>query len=321
MNGRVEQLLGIRYPIIQAGMVWVSGWKLCAAVSRAGVLGMLGAGSMKPELLQEHIAKTRTALNGTYPFGVNIPLMRKDAPDLIEICISEHVSVVFTSAGNPALYTDKFHAAGIKVIHVVPTAKLARKAEERGVDAVVCEGTEAGGHNGVDEIPTFVLIPQVRNVVSIPVIAAGGIVDGRGMAGAMALGADGVQIGTRFAATVESAASERYKQAILEAGEIDTVLSLKNTGPTRMIKNPFALKCMDYEKRGASVEETRDLLATKREMKGISEGDWEEGQFEAGMGVGLIHEILPAATVVENIMTEFYATLARLSELGEKNKP
>jgi enoyl-[acyl-carrier protein] reductase II len=303
-SNRICSLFHIRYPIIQAGMVWVSGWKLCAAVSRAGGLGLIGSGSMRLDLLREHIGKARAALGDEFPFGVNIPLQRLDAGDLVAACIAEHVKVVFTSAGNPALYTEKLKKAGITVAHVVPSGKLARKAEERGVDAVVCEGTEAGGHNGVDEIPTFVLIPQVRDAVSLPLIAAGGIVDGRGLAAALALGADGVQVGTRFAATVESSAADRYKQAIIEAGEADTVLTLKSIGPVRMIRNPFAQRCAAAEERGASPDELRELLEEKRERKGIFEGDWAEGQFEAGMGAGLIREILPAATVVERLVQE-----------------
>jgi enoyl-[acyl-carrier protein] reductase II len=302
---RVRELFGIRYPIIQAGMVWVSGWKLCAAVSKAGGLGLIGAGSMKPELLREHLRKAKAALGTENPYGVNIPLLRGDAAELIQTCLDEGVKIFFTSAGNPAVYTQKLRDAGAVVVHVVPSAKLARKAEERGVHAVVCEGTEAGGHNGIDEIPTFVLVPQVRDAVEIPVIAAGGIADGRGIAAAFALGADGVQIGTLFAATMESSASERYKQAVIAAGETDTVLSLKCIGPARMIKNPYALRTVEYEKRGASVEETRELLGSKRERLGIFEGDWDEGQFEAGMGAGLIREILPAAIVMEKLVKEY----------------
>ncbi|MFZ5434458.1 MAG: NAD(P)H-dependent flavin oxidoreductase [Calditrichota bacterium] len=311
---RINALFGIRYPIVQAGMVWTSGWKLCAAVSRAGALGLVGSGSMKPDLLREHLQKTHAAVNNEYPFGVNLTLLRGDIAELVDVCIEEGVKIVFTSAGNPATFTARLKEAGAVVVHVVPSAKLARKAEERGVDAVVCEGTEAGGHNGVDEIPTFVLVPQVRDAVKIPVIAAGGITDGRGLAAALMLGADGVQVGTRFAATIESSSSERYKQAIVEAGESDTVLSLKNIGPTRMIKNPFALQCTAFERRGATPEETRVLLGEKRERKGIFEGDWEEGQFEAGMGVGLIHDILPAATVVGNMITEYRQALAGLCQ-------
>jgi enoyl-[acyl-carrier protein] reductase II len=311
MTERITSLFGIRFPIVQAGMVWASGWKMVAAVSRAGGLGLIGSGSMKPELLREHIQKTRAALNNL-PFGVNIPLLRGDVAELIDTCIEEKVKIIFTSAGNPALFTPQLKAAGITVVHVVPTAKLAKKAEERGVDAVVCEGTEAGGHDGVDEIPTFVLVPQVRDAVKIPVIASGGIVDGRGMAAVFALGADGVQIGTRFAATIESSASDRYKQAVLDAGEADTVLSLKNIGPVRMIKNPFALRAIDYEKRAATADEARSLLNHHRERRGIFEGDWNEGQFEAGMGAGMIHDILSAEQVIETMMRDCKQIIAGL---------
>jgi len=263
-SNRICALFHIRYPIIQAGMVWVSGWKLCAAISKAGGLGLIGAGSMKPDLLREHIAKCRDALSDSSPFGVNIPLQRKDAADLVQVCIEERAKIVFTSAGNPALFTPKLKKAGVIVAHVVPTAKLARKAEERGVDAVACEGTEAGGHDGVDEIPTFVLIPQVRDAISLPLIAAGGIADGRGMAAALALGAEGVQIGTRFAATVESSAADRYKQAVIEAGEADTVLSLKSIGPVRMIRNPFAQRC---EAKNANAKASLKAIGKKDSWK------------------------------------------------------
>ncbi|RPH92297.1 nitronate monooxygenase [candidate division KSB1 bacterium] len=311
-NNPVCSFFNIRFPIIQAGMVWVSGWKLCSAVSRAGGLGLLGSGSMKPDLLREHIIKTRTALGDEFPFGVNLTLMRKDVSDLVNVCLEEKVKIFFNSAGNPALWTEKLKSAGAIAVHVVPNAKLARKAAERGVDAVICEGVEAGGHNGVDEIPTFTLVPQVRDAVKIPVIAAGGIADGRGMAAAFALGADGVQIGTRFAATIESSASDRYKQAVVDAGESDTVLALRNIGLTRMIKTPFALQCVDYEKRGVSADETRALLGEKRERKGIFEGLWGEGQLEAGVSAGLIREVLPAAVVVENLIREYTETVQRL---------
>lgn len=311
---RAARLFGTRYPIVQAGMVWVSGWKLCAAVSAAGALGLIGAGSMKAELLREHIRKANAALTEQQPFGVNVPLQRTDVAELLDVCMQEGVRIVFTSAGNPALHTERLRAAGVTVVHVVPSAALARKAEIRGVDAVVCEGTEAGGHNGVDELPTFVLIPQVRDAVQIPVLAAGGIVDGRGMAAALALGADGVQIGTRFAVTVESSAADRYKQAVLAAGEADTVLSLKNIGPARMLKNPFALRCIDYERRGAAPEETRELLGAQRERRGIFEGDWDEGQLEAGMGAAMIREIPPAAAVVERLISECLTVTARLHD-------
>jgi enoyl-[acyl-carrier protein] reductase II len=312
-SDKLQKLFGIRYPIIQAGMVWTSGWKLCVASSKAGCLGMLGAGSMKPDLLREHISKTKSALGSKFPFAVNVPLLRGDVEELIHVCIDEEIKIVFTSAGNPALFTEKLKNSGAVVVHVVPTAKLAKKCEDRGIDAVVCEGTEAGGHNGTDEIPTFVLVPQVRDSVKIPVIAAGGIADGRGILAALALGADGVQIGTRFAATVESSSHERFKQAIVEAGETDTVLSLKNIGPTRMIKSPFSLACVEYERRGASPDETRVLLDRKREMKGMFEGNWDEGQFEAGMGVALIQDVPTVEAMVHRLLDEYREAYARMT--------
>lgn len=312
-SSRIQTLLGIQYPIVQAGMVWTSGWKLCVAAARFGCLGMIGAGSMKPDLLREHITDARNALPQGMPFAVNIPLLRGDVKDLVRVCLDEQIKIVFTSAGNPALFTETFKKAGAIVVHVVPTAKLAKKCEERGVDAVVCEGTEAGGHNGIDEITTFSLVPQVCDAVRIPVIAAGGIVDGRGVLAAMALGADGVQIGTRFAATIESSSHERFKQAIVEAGETDTVLSLKNIGPTRMIKSPFSLQCVEYERRGASPDETRELLDHKRERMGIFEGNWSEGQFEAGMGVGMIRDVPTVEQLVHRLLDDYRTAQARLA--------
>jgi len=297
-------------------MVWTSGWKLCVATARTGCLGMIGAGSMKPDLLREHITDARNAIPEGTPFAVNIPLLRGDVKELVQVCLDEHIKIVFTSAGNPALFTETFKKSGAIVVHVVPTAKLAKKCEERGVDAVVCEGTEAGGHNGVDEIPTFVLVPQVRDAVQVPVIAAGGIADGRGITAALALGADGVQIGTRFAATQEASSHDRFKQAIVEAGESDTVLSLKNIGPTRMIKSPFALKCAEFEHRCATPEETLELLSKKRERAGMFEGNWEEGQFEAGMGVGLIHDVPTVEKMVCRLLEEY--RIARMRIAGQQ---
>ncbi|RQV93701.1 nitronate monooxygenase [bacterium] len=310
-GNKIQKLFDIQHPIIQAGMVWVSGWKLCAAASKTGCLGLLGAGSMKPQLLREHIQKTQSALGSDFPFGVNIPLQREDNKELVQVCIDEGVKVVFTSAGNPGLYTEHLKKLGMKVVHVAPTAKLAKKCEERGVDAVVCEGTEAGGHNGLDEIPTFSLVPQVRDAVSIPVIAAGGIVDGRGIAAALTLGADGVQIGTRFAVTVESSAADRYKQAVIEAGETDTVLTLKNTVPTRMIKNPFVAQCIAYERRGATPEETIQLMGKGRERAGIFEGNWEEGQFEAGTSSALIKDIPTVEDCVKRLLRDYTKTIQK----------
>ncbi len=275
---------------------------------------MIGAGSMKPDLLAHHIARSQEAL-GDKPFAVNIPLERKDSADLVGTCIQARVKIVFTSAGNPGLYTAELKSAGITVAHVVPSPILAKKAEERGVDVVVCEGTEAGGHNGIDEIPTFALVPLVCDTVSIPVIAAGGIVDGRHMAAALALGAEGVQIGTRFAATIESSAHPRFKQAMLDAGDTDTVLTLKNVVPVRMLKSPFALRCIENDKRGASREENIALLGHKREQTGMFDGNWEEGQFEVGMGVGMIKDIPSAETVVSRIISQYNETVGVLNRL------
>jgi enoyl-[acyl-carrier protein] reductase II len=310
---RITTLFTIRYPIIQAGMVWAAGWELCAAVSKAGALGLIGASSMKPDILQLHIQKVKAALQNSEPFGVNISLQRGDADELVQACLDEGVKIFFTSAGNPGRFAPILKERGAIVVHVVPSAILAQKAEARGVDAVVCEGTEAGGHDGVDEIPTFVLVPQVVDTVKIPVIAAGGIVDGRGIAAAMALGAEGVQIGTRFAATVESSAHPRYKQAVLEAADTGTVFTMRRIGPVRMLRNPFAQRCAEAEARGASEEEQRALRGEHRERMGIFEGEWEEGMLEAGMGAGLIRDLPTAGDLVTRLIREYNDTAARLN--------
>lgn len=265
---------------------------------------------MKPELLIEHIRKCRQLTNA--PFGVNIPLIRGDVAKLIEATLSEGVQIVFTSAGNPALHIDQFKAAGVTVVHVIASVKHALKAESVGVDAVVAEGFEAGGHNGIDEITTLCLVPQVADAVTIPVIAAGGIADGRGMAAALALGADGVQVGTRFAATIESSAHPDYKKAITQAGDTGTVLTLKSVTPVRLIKNNFALQAVAAERAGATPEQMRELLATKRERRGIFEGDLTEGELEAGQSSGLVKEIISAEEVVQRMVQEFQATMTRL---------
>jgi len=310
LRTRITALFGIRYPIIQAGMVWTAGSTLAVAVSEAGGLGMIGAGSMNPDLLREHIrkAKARTA----YPVAVNIPLMRRDAETLVHVTVEEGIRIVFTSSGHPLKYTSLLKEAGCTVVHVIAAVKHARKAVEAGCDAVVAEGFEAGGHNGIDEITTLALIPQVADAVTIPLLAAGGIADGRGMAAALALGADGVQVGTRFAATVESSAHERYKQAVVAAQDTDTVLTLKKVTPVRMIKTPFARKAMEAERGGASKEELETLLGVKREMMGIFEGNIEEGEFEAGQSSGLVRNIAPAAEIVRRMMEEYYAVKQKL---------
>jgi enoyl-[acyl-carrier protein] reductase II len=291
-------------------MVWTAGSKLAVAVSEAGGLGMIGAGSMNPDLLREQIrkAKARTA----YPVAVNIPLMRRDAETLVHVTVEEGIRIVFTSSGHPLKYTPLLKKAGCTVVHVIAAVKHARKAVESGCDAVVAEGFEAGGHNGVDEITTLALIPQVADAVTIPLLAAGGIADGRGMAAALALGADGVQVGTRFAATVESSAHERYKQAVVAAQDADTVLTLRKVTPVRMIKTPFARKAMEAERGGASKEELEALLGVKREMMGIFEGNIEEGEFEAGQSSGLVRDIVPAAEIVRRMMEEYYAVKQKL---------
>lgn len=312
-NNRVTQLLGIKYPIIQGGMVWVSGWKLASAVSNSGGLGLIGAGSMKPELLKEHIIKCKAATSK--PIGVNIPLLRKDAEDLINVTIDEGIKVVFSSAGNPAKHIDLLKKNGITVIHVVSNVKQGLKAESAGCDAVVGEGVEAGGHDGGDELTTFCLTPQLADALKIPVIAAGGISDGRGVLAALALGAEGVQIGTRFAATIESSAHETFKQNILAADDISTTLIFKKIGLVRLLKNKFSNEAGVLENSGADPEQLKELLGSKREMKGIFEGDNIEGMMEAGQGAGLIKELLSVEALFDKIVFEFNETKNRINRL------
>ena len=303
MNTKINKLFNIKYPIIQAGMVWVSGWKLASAVSNCGGLGLIGAGSMKPELLKEHLEKCKKAIGK--PFGVNIPLLRKDAEDLIKTCLDEGIRIFFTSAGNPKTFTTLLKENSCTVVHVVANLKYGLKAQEAGCDAVVGEGVEAGGHNGADQLTTFVLIPQLVDKLSIPVIAAGGIADGRGILAALSLGAEGVQIGTRFAATVESSAHENYKQEIVRSGDQDTVLAFKKIGLVRMIKNDFAIRAMKAENEGWNENQLRELLGTKRERLGIFEGDLAEGELEAGQGVGLINDIPTVKELFERLIKEY----------------
>ncbi len=304
MTTRVTELFSIQHPIIQAGMVWVSGWKLASAVSNAGGLGIIGAGSMKPDLLREHIQKTAAATSR--PFGVNVPLLRGDIDDLITVMLKENVRIIFTSAGHPGRHIEKFKNAGCIVVHVVANVKQALKAQEVGCDSVVAEGFEAGGHNGLDEITTLSLIPQVVDAVKMPVIAAGGIADGRGMLAAFALGAEAVQVGTRFAATVESSAHEVYKQKIVDAKDGDTILTYRNILPVRAIKNPFMSEVQKEEtQKGMTRERMMELHAKGRERKGIFEGNWEEGEMEMGQSSGLVHDIIPAMEVINRMMREF----------------
>lgn len=314
MKTRLTKLFNIEFPIVQAGMVWVSGWKLAAAVSNAGALGLIGAGSMKADLLQEHIRKAKRA--SSQPIGVNIPLLRDDRDDLVDVVIEENVGIVFTSSGNPETIVPKLKSRGINVVHVIASVKHALKAVAAGADAVVAEGFEAGGHNGVDEIATLALVPQIVDAVSVPVIAAGGIADGRQMYAAMSLGAEAVQMGTRFAATIESSAHDVYKQAIVDAKDNGTLLTLKRISPVRMAKTPFALKAQNEEASGRTKEELDKLLGRGRERMGIFEGNWEEGEFEMGQSSGLVKEIFPAAEVVRRTMAEFEAAKRRMMRLN-----
>lgn len=310
---RISALFGIRYPIIQAGMVWCSGWKLAAAVSNAGGLGLIGAGSMHPDTLREHIQKCKAATG--QPFGVNVPLMYPRVEEIMQIILEEKVPVVFTSAGNPKTWTATLKAEGIKVAHVVSSSRFAVKSAEAGVDAIVAEGFEAGGHNGREETTTFTLIPQVRKAIDLPLIAAGGIASGDAMAAAFALGADGVQVGTRFALTEESSASYAFKQRCISLNEGDTALSLKKVSPTRLIKNEFYQQVQQLEDRGATPEELRELLGRGRSKRGIFEGDLSEGELEIGQIASHIKEIIPAGEVVKQIMDRFHQTMQQLSAI------
>ncbi|MBI9070844.1 MAG: nitronate monooxygenase [Melioribacteraceae bacterium] len=311
INNRITELFNIKYPIIQGGMVWASGWKLASATSNEGGLGLIGAGSMKAELLKEHIQKCKAATDK--PFGVNLPLFRGDIEDLIQVVIDEKVKIVFSSAGHPGKYIDKFKEHNMTVVHVVPSLKFAKKVEDSGCDAVVGEGTEAGGHNGLDEITTMSLIPQMADNLSIPVIAAGGIVDGRGILAALALGAEGVQMGTRFAVTKESGIHENYKQRVVEAKDNDTVLVLKKIGTVRMLKNSFSNAVIEAENSGAEKEKLMDLRGEKREMRGMFQGDLENGMMEAGQGSGLIKNIPSVKELFVQLISEYDSTLKKLT--------
>lgn len=314
MKNRITEIFNIKYPIISGGMVWCSGWRLASAVSNAGGLGLIGAGSMYPEVLREHIQKCKAATNNT--FGVNVPLLYPNIEEIINIIIEEGVKVVFTSAGNPKTWTKKLQDNGIKVAHVVSSSKFAVKCQEAGVDVVVAEGFEAGGHNGREETTTLTLIPQVRKSIDIPLIAAGGIATGNGMLAALALGAEGVQIGTRFALTQESSAATEFKNLCVSLNEGDTLLSLKKVGPTRMIKNEFYKQVQEAEDRGASAEEIKALLGRGRSKKGIFEGDLVEGELEIGQIASLIKDLPLAEDVVKSIITEFNASAKALSGIS-----
>ena len=310
MQNRITKLFGIQYPIIQAGMIWCSGWELASAVSNAGGLGIIGAGSMYPDILRVQIQKCKQATEK--PFAVNLPLLYPDIDKHIATIIQERVPIVFTSAGNPAVWTEMLKNEGIKVVHVVSNEKFARKAEACGVDAIVAEGFEAGGHNGREETTTLVLIPQVANAVKIPVIAAGGIGTGKTMLAAMAIGAEPVQIGSRFVATHESSAHQKFKQVVLDAKDGSTQLSLKKLTPVRLIKNKFWEQISAAEMSGASSEVLAQMLGRARAKKGMFEGDLEEGELEIGQISGYINEIKPAAKIVEEIVREYNEVLSGL---------
>ena len=302
-SNRITQLFNIKYPIIQAGMVWASGWRLASAVSNAGGLGLLGSGSMYPDTLREHIRKCRTATGK--PFGVNVPLLYPDIDKHIQIIIDEKVPVVFTSAGNPKTWTGILKESGITVVHVVSSSLFAQKAEAAGCDAVVAEGFEAGGHNGREETTTMVLVPAVAKAVKIPVIAAGGIATGRQILAAMVLGAEGAQMGTRFVASEEASSHDNFKKAVITSSEGDTMLGLKKIVPVRLLKNDFARRVTEAEHRGAGVEELKQLLAGGRAKKGMFEGNLEEGELEIGQVSALVRDIRPAADIVSGIWVEF----------------
>jgi enoyl-[acyl-carrier protein] reductase II len=303
MKNRVTEIFGISHPLIQAGMIWCSGWELAAAVSNAGGLGLIGSGSMYPDVLRDHIRKCKLATSK--PFGVNVPLLYPAIDKHIQIIIEEGVKIVFTSAGNPKTWTSILKGHGITVVHVVSNVKFALKAVEAGVDAIVAEGFEAGGHNGREETTSLVLIPMIRNAVSVPVIAAGGIATGRQMLAAMALGADGVQIGSRFVVSNESSAHANFKNRVISTNEGDTLLTMKQLVPVRLLKNKFFDQIQSAELRGATAEELKEILGRARAKRGMFEGDLEEGELEIGQVSAMLNKILPAAEIVKEIMDEY----------------
>ena len=303
MKNKICELFGIQYPVIQAGMIWASGWRLAAAASNAGCLGLIGAGSMHPDTLREHIRKCKNAT--AKPFGVNVPMLYPEIEKIMNILAEEGVKIVFTSAGNPKTWTGWLKQRGIKVVHVVASVKFAQKSEEAGCDAVVAEGFEAGGHNGREETTTMVLIPMVRNAVKIPVIAAGGIASGRQMLAAMALGAEAVQIGTLFATAEESSVHANFRNKIITLSEGDTQLSLKKIGPVRLVRNKFYQQVQEAEDKGASPEELKNILGKARAKKGMFEGDLDEGELEIGQVSAMIREIKPVKKIVEELMAEY----------------
>ncbi len=313
MKPVICNLFNIKYPIIQAGMIWCSGWELASAVSDAGGLGLIGSGSMYPDVLREHIKKCKQTTNK--PFGVNVPLLYPNIEEHIKIIIEEGVKIVFTSAGNPKTWTQHLKQHGITVVHVISNVKFALKCEEAGVDAIVAEGFEAGGHNGREETTTLVLLPMVKKAIKIPMIAAGGIGSGASMAAAFALGADGVQIGSLFVATEESSAHPNFKEAVIKTNEGDTQLTLKQLTPVRLIKNKFFKEIDEAEKRGAGNEELQQILGRARAKKGMFEGDLEEGELEIGQISGAIKKIKPVALIIEELIKEFKESIESIKQL------
>ncbi|MCX7547577.1 nitronate monooxygenase [Xanthomarina sp. F1114] len=313
MQNRITQLFQIKYPIIQAGMIWNSGWRLASAASNAGALGLIGAGSMYPDVLREHIQKCKKATDK--PFGVNVPMLYPNIQEIMDIIVEEGVKIVFTSAGNPKTWTSWLHDKEITVVHVVSSVKFALKAQEAGVDAVVAEGFEAGGHNGRDETTTLTLIPMVKEQLQIPLIAAGGIATGKAMLAAMVLGADAVQVGSRFVASEESSAHQAFKQVVVDAKEGDTQLTLKELAPVRLIKNKFFNEIQDLYKTSPTKEELIELLGRARAKRGMFEGDLEDGELEIGQISGLIHDIKPAAQIVADMMHEFEESKLNISKI------
>ena len=303
MTNSITNLFNIQYPIVQGGMIWVSGWKLASAVSNAGGLGLIGAGSMYPEVLREHIQKCKKAT--AKPFGVNVPMLYPQIEEIMNIIVEEEVKIVFTSAGNPKTWTSFLKDKGITVVHVVSSVTFAQKAEAAGVNAIVCEGFEAGGHNGREETTTFTLIPMIKQNISIPVIAAGGIANGRGMLAAMVLGADGVQIGSRFAATVESSAHKNFKQVIIDLKDGDTQVTLKELAPVRLVKNHFYHQIQELYQQNPTIEQIKELLGRARAKKGMFEGDLDNGELEIGQIAGIINKIKPAGQVLKDIVKEY----------------
>ncbi len=310
MTERIEKLFNIKVPIIQAGMVWCGGWRLASAVSNAGGLGLIGSGSMQPEVLEEHIIKCKQATSS--PFGVNVPLLYSHVDKIMDVIVRNEVKIVFTSAGNPATWTPYLKQHGITVVHVVSNTRFARKCEEAGVDAVVAEGFEAGGHNGREETTTLCLVPLVRDAIKLPLIAAGGIASGRAALAVEALGAEGFQIGTRFAASLESSAHENFKKKLIDLPEGETILTLKKLTPVRLVKNNFYNQIKEAEAKGASEEELKNILGKGRSRKGIFEGNLNDGELEIGQGASFVKELLPAAKILEIIWTEYQETKMKL---------